>query len=169
MIKSHQASLAAHAEAEQAQIQQAKAEARARVLRDFERGLTFNIGGDNRPASLGPNGSAKNETTGKDKESAERGTKRKFELDESAVERLALEAEEAAMKVIEAEQVCQASQLRDLQRSQLKQCVHQAEARRAKLPAFWLPTLAPEAQVGPLKDVKLQTLCQVGEHPHPTS
>ena len=105
MIKSHQASLAAHAEAEQAQIQQAKADARARVLRDFERGLTFNIGAGSRPSSTGPNGSAKTEPAGKDKESAERGTKRKFELDESAVERLASEAEEAAMKAIEAEQV----------------------------------------------------------------
>lgn len=144
MIKAHQASLTAHAEAEAAQVQQARADARARVLRDFERGMNISISAAGRTAT---NGSASAGAAAKEDE-AERGTERKFTLDESAVERLAREAEDQAMRVIEAEQ---------------------AEARRAKLPAFWLPTLTPEAQVGPLKDVKLQTLCQVGEHPHPTS
>lgn len=45
----------------------------------------------------------------------------------------------------------------------------QAEARKAKMPAFWLPSLAPEGRSGPLKDVKLQTICQFGEGPHPFS
>lgn len=144
MIKAHQATLTAHAETEAAQVQQARADARARVLRDFERGMTISIGEDARRSANGKAGAADD----KDADGADRGTKRKFELDESAVERLAREAEDQAMRVIEAEQ---------------------AEARRAKLPAFWLPTLTPEAQIGPLKDVKLQTLCQVGEHPHPTS
>ncbi len=58
----------------------------------------FNIGG-----GRSTNGVAKevsNVTEDKD-----RGSKRKFEFDEGAVERLAKEAEDAAMKTIEAEQV----------------------------------------------------------------
>lgn len=42
----------------------------------------------------------------------------------------------------------------------------QVESRKAKLPSFWLPTLTPEATIGPLKDIKLQTMCNVGDHPH---
>ena len=72
----------------------------------------------------------------------------RFKFDQEAVERVALEAEQKAMKRIEAEQ---------------------AEARKAKLPAYWLPSLTPETKLGPLKDIKLQTMCHLGEHPHPLS
>jgi len=79
-----------------------------------------------------------------------RGTKRKFAFDSSAVENLAREAEEAALRQIEREQ---------------------AEALRHKLPDFWLPSLTPTyASSGPpqsLKDVKLQTTCHGGIPPHP--
>nr|ODO01015.1 nitric oxide synthase-interacting protein [Cryptococcus depauperatus CBS 7855] len=72
----------------------------------------------------------------------------KFKLDASAVQK-ALEATESkAMKNLEKEQ---------------------AEARKAKLAAFWLPSLTPEAKIGPIKDIKLQTLCHVGSSPHPIS
>ncbi|KAL1408316.1 hypothetical protein Q8F55_005122 [Vanrija albida] len=63
---------------------------------------------------------------------------------EGEIERRQREAEAAAAATIEAEQ---------------------AEQRKAKLAAFWLPSLAPEAPLGPLKAVKLQTLCHYGE-PH---
>jgi nitric oxide synthase-interacting protein len=65
----------------------------------------------------------------------------RFRLDEAAVEAAAREAEERAGAAIEAEA---------------------GEARRAKIAAFWLPANAPSAPLGPLKAVKLQTLCHVG-------
>lgn len=64
------------------------------------------------------------------------------------VEELMKEAEDRAMIKIEAEQ---------------------AESRKAKLPAFWLPSLAPEGRVGPIKDVKVQALCHFGGEVHPIS
>ncbi|WVQ80533.1 hypothetical protein IAT38_002638 [Cryptococcus sp. DSM 104549] len=77
----------------------------------------------------------------------------KFQLEAGAVERLAAEAEERAMGLLRAEQ---------------------AEARKAKLAAFWLPSMTPEAKAGAPgagagKDVKLQTLCHMGGTPHPLS
>ena len=74
------------------------------------------------------------------------GVKRKFDFDQDKADRLALEAEEAALKQIE---------------------VEQAEARRAKLPDFWLPSLTPVALPGPLKDIKLQCLCHQSHPSHP--
>jgi nitric oxide synthase-interacting protein len=74
-----------------------------------------------------------------------RGTKRKFDFDTKEVDAIAQEAEEAALKQIEAEQ---------------------AESRRAKLPDFWLPSLTPEALPTRLKDVKLQTLCHASSPAH---
>lgn len=78
------------------------------------------------------------------------GTKRKFEFDSSTVENMAQEAEEEALKAIEREQ---------------------AEALRAKLPDFWLPSLTPTySSTGPprsLLDVKLQTTCRGGNPAHP--
>lgn len=129
-IRSQQAALDAHAASELAEKEKARSEARARVLSDFEKGLTL--------------GGARKTTV--DVRVEDRGTKRKFEFDEDMIEKLAKEAEEAAMRAIEQEQ---------------------AEARRAKLPAFWLPTLTPEARVGPLKDIKLQTLCTADDETHP--
>lgn len=78
----------------------------------------------------------------------ENGVGSQFKLDESIVEKATREAEEKAMKVLEEEQT---------------------EARKAKLAAFWLPSLTPEAKMGPMKDIKLQTLCHVGVQPHPIS
>lgn len=81
---------------------------------------------------------------------AARGTKRKFEFDESTVETLAREAEEAALRQIEREQ---------------------AEALKHKLPDFWLPSLTPTySSSGPptsLTDVKIQTACHGGTPAHP--
>lgn len=74
-----------------------------------------------------------------------RGTKRKFDFDQDEVDIATREAEEAALRQIEKEQ---------------------AESRRAKLPAFWLPSLTPESSVGPLKDIKLQTLCHASSPAH---
>ena len=78
-----------------------------------------------------------------------RGTKRKFAFDASAAEKSALEAEEAALRQIEREQ---------------------AEALKAKLPDFWLPSLTPTyTTTGPptsLQDVKVQTTCRGGNPSH---
>jgi len=73
--------------------------------------------------------------------------KRKFEFDPEAAKKLAQEAEDEAVRQLE---------------------IEQNEARKAKLPAFWLPSLTPESQVGllPLKDLKIQTMCHGSEPPH---
>ena len=67
---------------------------------------------------------------------------------QSKVEELARRAEDEALRAIEAEQV---------------------EARKSKLAAFWLPSMAPEGRLTPIKDVKLETMCQAGKHAHPMS
>lgn len=76
--------------------------------------------------------------------------KRKLDFDSTTVEALMREAEEAALRQIEKEQ---------------------AEALRAKLPDFWLPSLTPTySSSGPpssLKDVKVQTMCRGGDPSHP--
>lgn len=64
------------------------------------------------------------------------------------VEEIAKRAEEQAIKSIEAEQ---------------------AESRKTKLAAFWLPSMAPEGRLTPIKDVKLETVCQAGKESHPMS
>lgn len=132
----------------------AKAAARERVLAEFER------------SHIGLAATATVSTSGKDVgeralhssrlcslkdtyTNAARGTKRKFAFDASAAEKSALEAEEAAARQIEREQ---------------------AEALKAKLPDFWLPSLTPTyATTGPptsLQDVKVQTTCRGGNPSH---
>lgn len=61
------------------------------------------------------------------------------------MDKLAEEAEAAALRQIE---------------------IEQAEARRDKLPDFWLPSLTPSAVPGPLKDLKLQCLCHQSSPSH---
>jgi nitric oxide synthase-interacting protein len=65
---------------------------------------------------------------------------------QKVVERLQEEAEDRALKKIEEEQI---------------------EARKSKLAAFWLPSLTPEAKLGPVKEMKLQPMCHVGGQQHP--
>lgn len=81
-----------------------------------------------------------------------RGKKRKFEFDTTEVERLTREAEEDALLRLEKEQ---------------------AEALRAKLPDFWLPSLTPTyTSKGPprsLTEIKLQTTCRGGNPSHKLS
>ncbi|OCF55039.1 nitric oxide synthase-interacting protein [Kwoniella mangroviensis CBS 10435] len=122
-------------ESERSEREEAKLKARERVVSDFEKGM-----------SLGGSSTVKRIPIGEDKDKST--TKSKFELDNNAVEKVAKEAEEKALRVMELEQ---------------------SESRKAKLAAFWLPSLTPEAKLGPLKDVKLQTLCHVGGSPHPIS
>ncbi|KAH9973995.1 hypothetical protein BGW80DRAFT_1304702 [Lactifluus volemus] len=122
-------------EAEQEKVR-AKEAARERVLAEFEKG------------QLGLAAVAAVTTTGTEVQG--RGTKRKFAFDSTAAEKVAQEAEEAALRQIEREQ---------------------AAALRSKLPDFWLPSLTPTyTSSGPpssLADVKLQTTCRGGNPPHP--
>jgi nitric oxide synthase-interacting protein len=78
-----------------------------------------------------------------------RSSKRKLDFDSSTVETLTREAEEAALRQIEREQV---------------------ESLRHKLPDFWLPSLTPtytsNGLPSSLKDVKVQTTCRGGNPPH---
>ncbi|KAI9464147.1 hypothetical protein BJY52DRAFT_1251965 [Lactarius psammicola] len=71
-------------------------------------------------------------------------------FDSSAAEKMAQEAEEAALRQIEREQ---------------------AAALRSKLPDFWLPSLTPtytsSGLPSSLADVKVQTTCRGGNPPHP--
>ncbi|KAI0027872.1 hypothetical protein K488DRAFT_60244 [Vararia minispora EC-137] len=126
---------------QQQQREEARRKARERVLEEFER------------AQLGLAGSAPaSSTSTKEKEkeepSASRGTKRKFAFDASAAEEAAREAEEAALRALEREQ---------------------AEALRAKLPDFWLPSLTPthkDVGLRSLADVRVGTVCRGGGERH---
>jgi len=113
--------------------------ARERVLKDFEE---RQLGLGTRRINMGD---AEKVNKGKASEAAPRGLKRKFDFDQGEVEVLTREAEEAALRQIEKEQV---------------------ESRRAKLPAFWLPSLTPETVAGPLKDIRLHTLCNATDPAH---
>ncbi|KAH8829142.1 hypothetical protein DL96DRAFT_1596826 [Flagelloscypha sp. PMI_526] len=97
-------------------------------------------------------GNSKSSAISASENSGPRGTKRKFEFDATKVETLAREAEEAALRQIEREQ---------------------ADALKAKLPDFWLPSLTPTyTSSGPpqsLKDIKVQTMCSVGSPAHAIS
>jgi nitric oxide synthase-interacting protein len=132
----------------------AKEAARERVLQEFEKGqlglgkssLSTSAGTkseDGSPVPHHPYLALLTSVPG-------RGTKRKFEFDSSTLDRLTREAEEAALLQIEREQ---------------------AEALRAKLPDFWLPSLTPTyTSSGPprsLKEVKVQTTCRGGNPSHP--
>ncbi|KAI6145175.1 hypothetical protein BKA82DRAFT_4170659 [Pisolithus tinctorius] len=87
-------------------------------------------------------------TSGSNAKEARPG-KRKLDFDSTTVQTLMREAEEAALRQIEREQ---------------------AEALRAKLPDFWLPSLTPTyTSKGPpssLRDVKVQTMCRGGHPSH---
>ena len=123
---------------ERREREEGKRAARERVVRDFERGMALGGKGGRLRVSekVGEGGDGRGEGGGR------------FEFDGETVEKVAREAEEKAMRMIEVEQV---------------------EARKSKLAAFWLPSLTPEAKLGPLKDVKLHTMCNVGGTPHPIS
>lgn len=119
--------------------------ARERVLKDFEK---MHLGLSAKPAdSTSTFSSATPSTT-----DSARGKKRKFEFDTTEVERLTREAEEDALLQLEKEQ---------------------AEALRAKLPDFWLPSLTPTyTSKGPprsLTEIKLQTTCRGGNPSHKLS
>ncbi|CAD6939509.1 unnamed protein product [Tilletia controversa] len=56
-----------------------------------------------------------------------------------------------------------ASKLRQVEDSALAEIeAEQRDARRSKLPAFWLPSLTPSEVEGRPKDIKLHTLCRAG-------
>lgn len=100
-------------EEEEQERQAARQLARERVLRDFEK-LQSGAG----TSALADSSTSNNTVDPVAIESiGERGTKRKFALDEQEVTRLQEEHEEKAMRDIEREQ---------------------AEKRKAKLPNFWL-------------------------------
>jgi len=148
-IKRQKAKLDALKREAEEEAQLAKLEARERVLKDFERGQ-LGLGGS---VATGVSQKGKEKENGKD-EIEQRGTKRKHEVSfsPSHVERLAQEAEEAAIKRIKLEQ---------------------AESLKAKLPDFWLPSLTPTyASKGPpkdLKDIKVSTACRGGSETHEIS
>lgn len=139
------------------QREAARQAARQRVLEDFESTQSHftsnaiaNIGSSSSKGS----GAATAETTStvkSDDTAKDRGLKRKFDLDEDHIANLVSESEERAMVQLEKEQV---------------------EARKAKLPSFWLPSLTPDAAASAstqLKKVQLKptTLCHASDPPHP--
>ncbi|RPD61817.1 hypothetical protein L226DRAFT_533998 [Lentinus tigrinus ALCF2SS1-7] len=137
-IKRQKARLEAMKKEAEEERERAKEAARERVLREFEKG------------QLGLAATSTISTTSGLDSSEPRGTKRKFDFDATAVEKLTREAEEAALRQIEREQ---------------------AEALKSKLPDFWLPSLTPTyTSSGPptsLSDVKIQTTCHGGNPAHP--
>jgi len=144
-IKKQKAKLAAlKAEAEEEKKRAIEA-ARERVLSDFEKA---HLGLSAKPTGSTPTSSSATPST----TDSAHGKKRKFEFDTTDVERQTREAEEDALLQLEKEQ---------------------AEALRAKLPDFWLPSLTPTyTSKGPprsLTEIKLQTNCRGGDPPHKLS
>lgn len=144
---------------EASQREAARQAARQRVLEDFE--STQSRFTSNAIANIGSSssngkgsGAATAETTStvkSDDTAKDRGLKRKFDLDEDHIANLVNESEERAMVQLEKEQV---------------------EARKAKLPSFWLPSLTPDTVASAstqLKKVQLKptTLCHASDPPHP--
>lgn len=134
---------------EEVEKEQAKARARERAMADFEKGMGLAVAqqgpGQNKQGGVSASASAPIPT---DTRIGAIGSRIGIKMDDSALETAAKAAESKALAKIEQEQ---------------------AESRRTKLAAFWLPSLAPEARVGPVKDIKLQTLCHYGGLPHPFS
>ncbi|KAF8520976.1 hypothetical protein JB92DRAFT_2893089 [Gautieria morchelliformis] len=122
---------------EEEEKERVKEAARQRVLHDFERGQ-LGLG-------IGHHLNKQAKDGGADA-NGPRGTKRKFDFDLDKAEVMARQAEEDALRQIELEQ---------------------AESRKSKLPDFWLPSLTPTAGAGPLKDLKLGTLCRAATPAHP--
>ncbi|POY73301.1 hypothetical protein BMF94_3635 [Rhodotorula taiwanensis] len=125
----------------EAEMAASRAAARDRVLHEFE----------SAQSSLGNKTTdGKVSATGAEAEKAgmARGTKRSFQLDEDEIERLTNEATEEALR---------------------RTTQEMAEARKAKLPNYWLPSLTPSATPDAVMDVKLQPLCQASKPPHPIS
>ncbi|KAL7423210.1 hypothetical protein Q5752_002510 [Cryptotrichosporon argae] len=136
---------------DEARKRDAREQARRRVIGDFERGMGLGSarigGGGGGSGAAGPSAkSAAATSTAAGSTSAPAPAVAGKPVLADEIERVAAEAEERAMRAIEAEL---------------------AAGRKSKLAAFWLPSNAPEAPLGPVKDVKLQTLCHVGAHPHP--
>ncbi|GAA5860969.1 hypothetical protein JCM3774_003206 [Rhodotorula dairenensis] len=129
-----------------AEMARARAQARERVLREFEVAQS-SLGGTRTAATEG-----KVSATGAGADKADggpgRGTKRSFQLDEDEIERLTNEATEEALR---------------------RTTKEMADARKAKLPNYWLPSLTPSATPDAVIDVKLQTLCHASKTPHPIS
>ena len=73
------------------------------MLKDFERGLGLGTPGSGSTSAVKRDDKVEIKS-GQDAADLGRGTKRKFEFDQSAVERLAQEAEDAALAEMEAEQ-----------------------------------------------------------------
>lgn len=105
-------------EEEEQERQAARQLARERVLRDFER-LQSGAGAST-PSTSGSGAAAS--VIAAAASATDRGTKRKFALDEAEVARLQDEQEEKAMREIEREH---------------------ADKRKAKLPNFWLVSVSP--------------------------
>ncbi|BGP17747.1 hypothetical protein JCM10213_005329 [Rhodosporidiobolus nylandii] len=139
-IKRQQALLDRMRAESEAEMAAARAAARERVLKEFETAQS-SLGSGRTQGKTAATG-AKDETAGP------RGTKRAFELDEEEIDRLTKEATEEALN---------------------RTAMEMAEARKAKLPNFWLPSLTPSATPENVIDVKLQTLCHASKPPHPVS
>ncbi|GAA6032083.1 hypothetical protein JCM8097_007059 [Rhodosporidiobolus ruineniae] len=127
----------------EAEMAAARAAARERVLREFESAQS-SLGAKTTSGKVSATGAAGEDKAG----GGARGTKRAFELDEDEIDRLTREATEEAMK---------------------RTAKELAEAGKAKLPNFWLPSLTPSATPENVIDVKLQTLCHASKPPHPVS
>lgn len=166
-IKRQKARLEALKKEAEEERQRAQAEARARVLKEFERGqLGLGQGGvaTTKERVTSEEKSKTSEEISSNQEdntsSESRGTKRKADelalssFSSERIEALAVEAEASALERIKADQ---------------------AEALKAKLPDFWLPSLTPTYTGGPggiprdLKDVKVVTTCRGGKDVHEIS
>jgi hypothetical protein len=87
------------------------------------------------------------------------------DFDKEKVKIMAREAEEAALRQIEREQVC----CMLLPQSSYLRFVIQAESSKAKLSDFWLASLTPTATADKIKDVKFSPMYKAERPPHTPS
>lgn len=146
-IEAQKAELAAWERDDERKRAEAREAARARVVEDFEKGMGLAAARRRALGAAGAAGAVKNGESSAPELTATTPGPSAGKLEDD-IDRIAREAEDAAAARILAED---------------------SEARKAKIAAFWLPANAPEAPLGPLASVKLQTLCHVGGLAHPTS
>ncbi|KAF2278019.1 uncharacterized protein EI97DRAFT_432107 [Westerdykella ornata] len=126
-------------------------EARQRAVEEFEAvqmGLEFKIGAGTKVVGR-EGGKVVVEKEDEGREGQPRGTKRKFEIDEEELMRIAKEERSRAKLAIDAER----------------------KAAKGHLPSFWVPTETPDSNRKPIAKIKQSPTCPSSdpENPHPLS
>lgn len=140
-------------------------QARERVLRDFEQTQSGLSAGSasNGSSSNGISAGAKRtgtEALGNDEQERAKKQRKLDEESSTGATPSSTANGSVASKMEQAARDSEQKALNDL-------ALELAEARRAKLPNFWLPSLTPSATPTSIDEIKLQTICHGSQPPHP--